>query len=735
MSSLQRRLLLSFLALTSLSLMLGGVGTWMISTANDALERDQRVFAEIRTLLANVEKTIESDVYALEKGNETLLRITERYISSGETLKRINDDSLARLIALDRVRMAMSNATASGRALLLTLTVKQLARGALDASRDRQSAQLKDAIASLGEERRRYEAIPGPPDDATRKAWRDFVDACDEWQANHGKFMGYIVELEALTDEMIRGGPQYEGTAQAAYDTMLVTGYDAQQRCEKRLDILNNLIVGAVTEAVASTLGDQLRSSEEVAAEARDIAGTIRAAQRSSDELRGSQSMASEALAAAADSVSRARDNFRWQIMFSVIVLGLGLLASIRFARGMSRPIRDLTTHIIRLARGDLSLDVPNTHRKSRDEVGQLANATQNLIQATRDEIGIVNAIAGGDYTTDVSLRSPDDQLGRAVAAMLDTTNRTLSHVNHAVTQVAHGSDDVSRASQSLSEGAVESAAALEEISTSINHVGEQTRDNAENAMEANRLASASRDAANRGYEAVTEVVAAMQEIQTAGAQIANIAKLIDQIAFQTNLLALNASVEAARAGRHGKGFAVVAGEVRNLANRSAKAAGETTGMVKSMVERMAAGSQLVHKTDAELRRIVEATTKVATLFGEITRASHDQSEAITQVASGLRQIDQVIQQNTANAGETARAAEVLSRQAADLASLVACFSLRIDTLAESESEDMTPDAAGDPDRTDWFRPALSEPPAPPDYPSPSKPSLMGPATRVPFAE
>ncbi len=182
----------------------------------------------------------------------------------------------------------------------------------------------------------------------------------------------------------------------------------------------------------------------------------------------------------------------------------------------------------------------------------------------------------------------------------------------------------------------------------------------------------------------MTELVTAMKEIQQAGAKIAIVAKLIDDIAFQTNLLALNAAVEAARAGRQGKGFSVVADEVRSLSGRSAKAARETSAMVEAMTDRMQAGAELAVRSDNEFRDIVEATSQVALIFQEISSASDAQSAAMAQIAGGLGQIDGVIQENTHSAGSTASSALQLSRQAEELNRLVSRFRLVADSGARS---------------------------------------------------
>lgn len=243
---------------------------------------------------------------------------------------------------------------------------------------------------------------------------------------------------------------------------------------------------------------------------------------------------------------------------------------------------------------------------------------------------------------------------------MIERNNEILTSINTAADQVASGSKQVSDSSIALSQGATEQASLVEELTASLEEISSQTKLNAQNANEANKLAADSKNSALQGNEQMKDMLAAMREINDASSNISKIIKVIDEIAFQTNILALNAAVEAARAGQHGKGFAVVAEEVRNLAARSANAAKETTDMIEGSIDKVQEGTRIADQTAAALQSIVGDIEKVANLVGDIAMASTEQAAAITQINQGISQVSQVIQTNSATSEESAAASEAV---------------------------------------------------------------------------
>ncbi len=250
------------------------------------------------------------------------------------------------------------------------------------------------------------------------------------------------------------------------------------------------------------------------------------------------------------------------------------------------------------------------------------------------------------------------------IRSIVKIVTEAVKSLSEGTTQVVSASEQISSASVSLAEGASSQASSVEEVSATIEEATASNNQNADNSREANILAQHSNDAAKVGNQRVGDLMVAMQEITASSQKISRIIKTIDEIAFQTNLLALNAAVEAARAGEHGLGFAVVAEEVKNLAERSAGAAKEITGIIEASIDQVKAGTEVANKTKESFTEILNGIKKTSDLIGEIAISAKEQAEGMNQIATAMGSVDQITQQNASASEETAAAAEELNAQA-----------------------------------------------------------------------
>lgn len=388
----------------------------------------------------------------------------------------------------------------------------------------------------------------------------------------------------------------------------------------------------------------------------------------------------------AANGIKSDRNSTYLTVFIMLVIMIISFVASLIFSGFISKminePMQKFAAFAELLAVGDIDVnkvivekDLLLANRK--DEVGTLAGAFIKIISGTKVLVEETNAIAGGDLTTEVTVRSEEDILAMSLSKLVNDFNSLTSSIISSANQVEAGAKMVADSSISLSQGATEQASAVEELTVSLDSVTTQTGINAQQAQKANELTHGIERYAEEGNGRMQEMLIAMDEINRSSDSIKKIIKVIDDIAFQTNILALNAAVEAARAGTAGKGFAVVADEVRSLAARSAKAANETTELIEGSIVKVQAGTKIAKDTADALGNIVSQISTTAQLISGIASASNEQAAILVQINQGINQVSQVVQTNSATSEESAAASEELSSQASYLKENIAKFKVR----------------------------------------------------------
>ncbi|MGV1753543.1 methyl-accepting chemotaxis protein [Agrobacterium sp. CG674] len=417
-------------------------------------------------------------------------------------------------------------------------------------------------------------------------------------------------------------------------------------------------------------------------------------------------------------------------IFYSAAVLAftivLTIAASMLLATyGILRPIASLRQTMSRLAEGELEAEIREADRG--DEIGKMAHNVVVFRENARRRVELEASSAARDAEThaDQLQRAADKakqdaEVENMIATLASALNRlskgdvshriaspfagsfdriredfnassqhleaTLSAVGVNAQSISASANEIRAAADELASRTEQQAASVEETAAALEQITTTTQDATTRAQEADALVAKAREAAQTSGRVVERAIGAMQAISSSSGEISNIIGVIDDIAFQTNLLALNAGVEAARAGEAGKGFAVVAQEVRELAQRSAKAAKEIKGLITASGGQVKAGVELVGETGTVLQSIVAHVEDISARVQGIATAAREQLIGLQEINGAISTIDHTTQRNAAMVEESTAASHALSSDIVELNRLLKQFQFSGQTKEQSVS-------------------------------------------------
>ncbi|WP_143320331.1 methyl-accepting chemotaxis protein [Clostridium sp. HBUAS56010] len=373
-----------------------------------------------------------------------------------------------------------------------------------------------------------------------------------------------------------------------------------------------------------------------------------------------------------------------WTSVVCAVVLGFfslafGVLTILKVVNRITGPVGKVVASLQRFSQGDLDMELLV---ERDDEIGEITQRINDMASKYKEIIGDISSylkeISYGNLSVASSCEYPGefDRLRTSMESIALRLSETLRSVQDSAQAVNSGASQVSDASHFLASGSEEQSVAVEDLHSVIKEVQRQTEKNVESVGLASRHIHESGAKVEAGNQHMEQLQHAIEEISLSSGKISSITKLIEDIAFQTNILALNAAVEAARAGTAGKGFTVVAGEVRNLAERSAKAAQQTSELIEQSVRSVTEGKRLTEETGEVFRQIALQSGQVEQTIKEVEASSLDQVRSMEQINQGLSKVSAVIQSNVSMAEENSSAGEELKSQAEMLQKEVEKFQL-----------------------------------------------------------
>ncbi|MDR3210657.1 MAG: methyl-accepting chemotaxis protein [Planctomycetota bacterium] len=668
---LATRLFMAFFGVIIMVVLASLVGDSTLRELQQTLVVSQNSFNQVSTLQDDNRASMDGIVVAIDKVGVTFESALTTITETDKRVNMVNSVDLPAVIAIGIIREALTDVAVGERTLLMQQMRDLAIRG-------RQRSAIVSALERANNSRTSLSDIEASFTPEKKKAWRSFIMAWEIWEGEHAKLSKRFDRIDNILRDPTDRQAELEKESKTAYEIAFDDVQAARDIVNMALDDMVVLISESAKKTAQLASNDARHATEDVSAAKTSMEQITEEIQDFQvNKMKGVQASVAEAADDIQASIKNAA-SARW-IFFTCLLLGffVSLIIALKQTRNISHPINLAVRQIVMLSEGRIDQHVMSNYLNRTDEIGILARAIDGMLRSLREEVAIANVMASGDFSGSVSLRSDEDRLGKALSEMMRITHDTLSGVNYLVRQVTENVQGISNVSQLLSVGASETATSLKQISTNTARVGEQALNNTKNAMLANDFAISNRKVAEHGYAAMEEMMVSMRDIQASSARTAQIAELIDNIAFQTNLLALNASVEAARAGRHGKGFSVVANEVRSLATRSAKAAGETATLVGDTLKRVENGVANAKRTNEAFKEILDNIEQTTTVYSEMAVASQGQSKDINHIVSGLSQIDTSTQENSRYASETATIARTLSEQSAELRRMIAYFRLQ----------------------------------------------------------
>ena len=365
----------------------------------------------------------------------------------------------------------------------------------------------------------------------------------------------------------------------------------------------------------------------------------------------------------------------------SFVLIIKKIITAINFVtKELLDPIEKVSDQLREFAQGhfDNRLDLTPDSSEVGIMVESIIFMKDNFRKMISEISEVLVEMGNGNYNVTLN----EDYVGEFIAIkdsltqIINETRSTLSTIENAATEIDSGSRQLAQAANDLAEGSTEQSGKVMEVSEMISTMAKNMETTTKEAIETARISKDAGRSLQEGNSKMQELKEAIGEISTRSEEIRTIISVIEDIARQTNLLSLNASIEAARAGEAGKGFAVVAEQVKNLAEQSTKAAGETTKLIESTVVAVDKGISIADETAENMDKVMLGAKLATDKMSGMADTLQTAEEQIQQINTNIVKVADIVDNNSASSEETAAVSEQQTTQVQAMVEMLSKFNI-----------------------------------------------------------
>lgn len=365
----------------------------------------------------------------------------------------------------------------------------------------------------------------------------------------------------------------------------------------------------------------------------------------------------------------------------SFVMIIKTIMKTIKFAqKDLLQPIVKVSEQMEVLAQGNFDKEIDMVPDET--EVGKMVQSIMFMKENFSNMILEISEVLGmmgqGNYTVEPRQEYVGEfvRIKESMQKIISDTRRTLGTIQEAAREIDSGSEQLSHAAVDLAEGCTIQAGQVSEVASMVNVMAKSMEEKANEAKETVEISLQAEDMLLSGNAKMQELKEAISEISKCSEEIRAIIGAIEDIANQTNLLSLNAAIEAARAGEAGKGFAVVAEQVKNLAEESAKAAGETTKLIQMTVDAVDKGIMIADEAAANMDMVLEGAKESTGKMTQMAEALRQEANNMYRIDENVARVAEVVDNNSAASQETAAVSEEQTAQVTTMVQMMEQFQI-----------------------------------------------------------